>query len=80
MSRFPSPDTVYDRIIKNERLTQKTRLAALTAITRPSRTLLIALISDPKTPSRLLKLAAERYETEIQRRELLKRANQRTTP
>jgi|HubBroStandDraft_4_1064222.scaffolds.fasta_scaffold47965_3 hypothetical protein len=36
--RFPQPNTVYRRIIENERLTQKTRMLALAAIQRPTRT------------------------------------------
>jgi hypothetical protein len=74
--RFPQPNTVYRRIIENERLTQKTRMLALAAIQRPTRTLLFRLLSNPDTPARLLALAAERYETEILKRELRKNARQ----
>jgi hypothetical protein len=74
--RFPQPNTVYRRIIENERLTQKTRMLALAAIQRPTRTLLFRLLSNPDTPARLLALAAERYETEILKRELRNNARQ----
>jgi hypothetical protein len=81
--RFPKPSTVYRRIIENDRLTQKVRLQALAALQRPTRTLLFRLISDPRTPARLLALAAERYEVAILKTELRQNARQRpqqTTP
>jgi hypothetical protein len=77
--RFPQPNTVYRRIIENERLTQKARLVALAAIQRPTRTLLFRLLSNPDTPARLLALAAERYETEILKMELRQNARKRPT-
>jgi hypothetical protein len=72
LMRYPKADTVNKRIAENERLTQKARLLALAAITRPSLWQLVRLLSNPRTPSRLLTLAAKRYETEILRRELRK--------
>ena len=74
--RFSQPNTVYRRIIENERLTQKTRMLALAAIQRPTRTLLFRLLSNPNTRDRVLALAAERYETEILKRELRQNARQ----
>jgi hypothetical protein len=77
--RFPRPSTVYRRIVENQRLTQKVRLQALAAIQRPTRTLLFRLISDPDTPARLLALAAQRYETELVRKELRQNARKQQT-
>jgi hypothetical protein len=74
--RYPKTDTVYKRLAENERLTQRARLKALAAIKRPSLWSLIRLLNNPLTPPRLLTLAAQRYETEILKRELRKRARQ----
>jgi hypothetical protein len=55
--RYPKPETLNARLVLNERITQKVRLAALAAISRPSLRLLYRLLNDPTTPSRLLALA-----------------------
>jgi hypothetical protein len=68
--RYPQPDTVNRRIAENKQLSQKTRMKALAAIQRPTRTLLFRLLSNPDTPSRLVTLAAERYSAELLKREL----------
>lgn len=75
--RFPSPITVSKRIVLNEELTQKVRLAALAAIPHPPLVLLLKLLSNPKTPVRLVGLAAERYPIEILRREMRLKARRR---
>jgi hypothetical protein len=75
--RYPKSDTVNKRIVENESLTQKARLQALTAITRPSLWQLIRLLNNPATPSRLLTLAAKRYTTEIIRKDLRNNARKR---
>jgi len=76
--RYPKPETLNARLVLNERITQKVRLAALAAISRPSLRLLYQLLNDPTTPSRLLALAAVKYGQEMLRRELRNRARQRT--
>lgn len=68
--RYPSSDTVYRRVVENAKLTQKVRLAALSAMSRPSLWFLMRLLKNPETPSRLHALAAKRYEKEILRRNL----------
>lgn len=79
--RYPEADTIHRQIVENERLTQKTRLLALAAITRPSLCQLIRLLTNPDTPSRLMALAAKRYEIELLKRELRKNARrQQDTP
>jgi hypothetical protein len=77
--RYPSTNTVYRRVIENPRLAQRTRMAALEAIARPSLRLLMRLLKNPATPPRLLALAAKKYEVEMTRKELRARARQRTT-
>jgi hypothetical protein len=62
---FPSDDTVRARIAENFKLPDKVRLASLEAISNPSLSLLFRLLSNPKTPSRILDLAARRYETAL---------------
>ena len=59
--RFPQPNSVYRRIIENERLTQKTRMLALAAIQRPTRTLLFRLLSNPDTLLRPKRYACENH-------------------
>jgi len=76
--RFPTTDTVNKRIAENQRASQKTRLRALAAIQRPTRTLLFRLISNPLTPSKLLSKAAELYEIAILKVELKNNANRQT--
>jgi hypothetical protein len=76
--RYPKPETVNGRLALNSKLTQKVRLAALAAISRPSLRLLYRLLSDPKTPSRLLALASQKYTQEMVRKELRNRARTRT--
>jgi hypothetical protein len=76
--RFPSTDTIKSRLVENKRAAQKVRLVALESMQRPSLSLLARLLADPETPSRLLGLAAERYETEIMRRELRLNARRRS--
>jgi hypothetical protein len=78
--RYPQPDTVNKRIAENARLSQKARMKALAAIQRPTRTLLFRLLTNPDTPSCLMTLAAERYSTEILKRELRKNARQPQNP
>jgi hypothetical protein len=68
--RYPKADTVNKRIVENERLSQKARLRALAALTRPSLWLLTRLLNNPTTPSRIVTLAAKRYEVEILKRDL----------
>lgn len=62
--------TVYRNIIENKRLTQKARLAALAAMRNPSFSMLVRLLRDPDTPSRLRILAARRYEGRVLKREV----------
>jgi hypothetical protein len=68
--RYPTADTVNRRIAENKRLTQKARLAALAAIRVLSMSMLVRLLRNPDTPSRLKTLAAQLYEKEILRREV----------
>lgn len=75
--RFPNPDWVNRQLVENQKATQKARLSALAAINRPSLSQLLRLLKNPKTPSRLMALAAKRYDTEMLRRELRKNARQR---
>jgi hypothetical protein len=76
--RFPSADTIKARLVQNPKAAQKVRLAALETMQRPSLSLLTRLLADPQTPSRLLGLAAQRYETELARRELRRNAKSRS--
>jgi hypothetical protein len=77
--RYPDPDWVNRKIVENQKVTQRARLQALTAIARPSLYQLLRLLTNPDTPARLMALAAKRYQTEILKRELRKRARQRQT-
>jgi hypothetical protein len=77
--RYPSSDTIKARIVKNPRAAQKVKLAALASMLRPSLVMLKRLLADQKTGSRLLALAAERYETELARRELRRNAKSRSS-
>lgn len=76
--RFPSADTIKARLAQNPKAAQKVRLAALESMQRPSLSLLARLLADPQTPSRLLGLGAQRYETELARRELRLNAESRS--
>lgn len=67
---FPTTRTVYRNIIENKRLTQRARLAALTAMRDPSFSMLVRLIRDKETPSRLKILAARRYEDLVLNRDV----------
>lgn len=68
--RYPKADTVNKRIVENQRLSQKARLRALAALARPSLWLLMRLLDNPATPSRIVTLAAKRYQVEILKRDL----------
>jgi hypothetical protein len=68
--RYPTADTVNRRIAGNKRLSQKARLAALAAIRTLSMSMLVRLLRNPETPSRLKTLAARLFEKEIVRREV----------
>jgi hypothetical protein len=63
--RFPTADRVRARLVENPKAAVKVRLASLEAIREPSLSLLARLLSNPATPSRLLALAAQRYETAL---------------
>jgi hypothetical protein len=76
--RFPKADTVNLRLVENKTLTQRTRLAALQAIGRVPLSVLLRILRDPSSPSRLLGLAAKRYAIENLRRELRLRDKRRT--
>jgi hypothetical protein len=77
--RYPKVDTVNSRIAESPQATQKVRLAALEGIGRPALALLVRLLSNPSTPSRLLALAAERYQIEMLRKEMRVRAQKRNS-
>ncbi|HXC44753.1 MAG TPA: hypothetical protein VNY51_14685 [Candidatus Dormibacteraeota bacterium] len=68
--RYPTADTVNRRVAENKRLTQKARLAALAAIRTLSMSMLVRLLRNPETPSRLKTLDARLFEKEIVRREV----------
>jgi hypothetical protein len=61
MSRT-SPDTVYKQIAANPKAPQKTRLAALAAILKPSLAYLSRLAADPSNPVRVRMAAAGRVD------------------
>jgi hypothetical protein len=63
--RYPPPDWVNRQIVENKKMTQKARLQALAAIAKPSLCQLLRLLTNPNTPSRLMALAAKRYEIEM---------------
>lgn len=66
------PDTAFRMVAEDQRAPVKTRLAALTAMARPSMRFLSRLASDPSTPSKLRLIAAQRLDVI-----LLLRANMR---
>jgi hypothetical protein len=74
--RYPPPDWVNRQIVENKKMTQKVRLQALAAIAKPSLCQLLRLLTNSDTPSRLMALAAKRYEIEILKRKLRKDASQ----
>jgi hypothetical protein len=74
---FPSYQYVLKRLIENERASQKVRLKALAEITRPPLSLLLRVLNDPRSCSRLLALAAKRYKEECVRRDLRLQAKRR---
>lgn len=74
--RYPTPDTVNRRIAENKRLTQKARLAALATIRVPSMGMLVRLLRDPETPSRIRTTASRMYEAEILKREVSRVLNE----
>lgn len=76
-TRILEVDTVNKRIVLNEELPQKTRLAALQALPHPPLILLLKLLAGSKTPPRLVALAAQRDPEEILRRELRHKARRR---
>jgi hypothetical protein len=78
--RYPDPDWANRQIVENSKITQKARLQALEAIARPSLCQLLRLLTNQKTPSRLMALAGKRYQTEMLKRELRKNARRPQDP
>jgi hypothetical protein len=79
--RYPKPQSITRRVILNSKVSQRERIAALKGLANPSRRMLLHLLADPQTPSRLLALAAKCYQLETARKELwthAKQANPRT--
>lgn len=68
--RYPKPETVNKRLVENPKLTQRVRVSALEAVTEPSLALLLRLLKDPRTPARLMELAAQKYQAAILSRTL----------
>jgi hypothetical protein len=64
MPEFSLPDTAYKRILGNPRNSQRLRLAALKAMSRPPLMFLMRLERDPETPDRLRFAIAQRRELE----------------
>jgi hypothetical protein len=56
-----SPDRLYRKIVTNPKATQRARIDALKLLARPPYALLERLVSNPKTPARLAKVAADLY-------------------
>ena len=56
-----SPDRLYRKIAANPRCSQRARIDALKLLTKPPFALLERLVSDPDTPPRLAKIAADLY-------------------
>jgi hypothetical protein len=63
---------VNGRLVENARLSQRDRLVALESIPRPALALLLRLLRNPATPTRLIGLAAEKYQGAILRRNFAK--------
>jgi len=72
--RYPKPDTVARRVILNSKVSHRDRLAALKNFAKPSLRMLLQLLADPKTPGRLLALAARKYQIETARKEMWRHA------
>jgi hypothetical protein len=70
--RHPRTDTVNRRLVENVRLSQRVRLAALDSISHPPLALLLRLLKNPATPTRLIGLAAAKYQGAILRRNIAK--------
>ena len=68
--RYPRNETILARLVEHPRSSQKVKLAALQQLQRPSLAMLLRLLSNPATPSRLLAMASEKYSIVIVRREL----------
>ncbi len=66
------PETIWRRILVDNKNAVKYRLQALEHLPRPSLCLLRALLSDPRTPVRLKVALGEKYEIALGRRELSK--------
>jgi hypothetical protein len=64
MPAFSQPDTAYKRILGNPRNSQRLRLAALKAMSRPPLMFLMRLERDPATPDKLRFAIAQRRELE----------------
>jgi hypothetical protein len=64
MPAFSQPDTAYKRILGNPRNSQRLRLAALKAMSRPLLMFLMRLERDPATPEKLRFAIAQRRELE----------------
>lgn len=59
------PDTAYKMVCSDQRAPVKTRLAALSAMTRPSIRFLSKLAGDPRTPTKLRLLAAQKLDARL---------------
>jgi hypothetical protein len=62
---YTKPDTIYARLAENKRAFLKVRLEALRSISRPSLAMLTRILADPEAPTKLLSLAAKKYEIEL---------------
>jgi hypothetical protein len=60
-----SPDRLFRKIVTNPKATQRARIDALKLLAKPPYAMLERLVSDPSTPARLAKAAADAYALRI---------------
>jgi hypothetical protein len=63
---YPSPQTIFKRILSNPRASQAARIVALERIDNPPISLILKLLTDPKTPQRLLSKLAAAYDVAME--------------
>jgi hypothetical protein len=69
-----NPQTAWRRVVRDNRLSAKKRIAALEQITRPSVDFLRGLLSSKRTPAKLRYVITQKYQIAVTRKELADRA------